>query len=259
VFEILFIVIFFIISNYKDELWEFLIIVYYKKTNKRIISELEERHLKSYCSYYNQLNENDQIIFKYRLRRLKSSIKFIFRSFDGQKKEKMIAILANQVKLTFGLQCYKIKAFERIIVYPTEYKSYYNNEMHIGETNPGLGTIVMSWRDVYDGIKITSDNLNVALHELTHALYFTMSYNYDDCDSHFISTYKKIMAYTGKYRQKMIDDGLIRAYAFSNKHETLPVLVEHFFENPEELKQNYPKLFKLLVKLLKQNPLVEDE
>ncbi len=261
IIEIILVAIYLLVAPYIikhiDQIKRFFIIIYYENTNQMLLDDAEELYLKSYCSYYNNLDKNDQIIFKYRLRKLKPDIEFVFRGHAGRHKEKKIAILANQVKLTFGLRCYKFDAFERIVVYPTEYKSHHTGQLHIGETNPGLSTIVMSWRDVYDGIKITKDNLNVALHELTHALYFSMKYN-TECEPDFFDNHQKIIDYVNKHKKKMIADDIIRAYAFADDAETVPVLIEHFFENPEVLQLYYPKLFGLIVRLLKQNPLEQN-
>jgi len=46
-----------------------------------------------------------------------------------------------------------------------------------------------------------------------------------------------------------------RAYASTNEQEFFAVAVENFFERPQDFQQEFPKLYSILVLLLKQNPL----
>ena len=47
-----------------------------------------------------------------------------------------------------------------------------------------------------------------------------------------------------------------RPYACANEHEFFSVSVEYFFERPDDLKNEMPQLYAILVKLLNQDPLL---
>jgi Mlc titration factor MtfA (ptsG expression regulator) len=84
------------------------------------------------------------------------------------------------------------------------------------------------------------------LHEFTHALHFGAKKRQYSSDVIFIDEFNAILDYLKEedFRQKMIADNYFRDYAFQNQFEFLAVLLEHFFETPEEFNRRYPKLFR---------------
>ena len=44
-------------------------------------------------------------------------------------------------------------------------------------------------------------------------------------------------------KQKLIDSGFLRDYAYENQFEFVAVLLEYFFESPQEFKAKFPSIF----------------
>ena len=44
-------------------------------------------------------------------------------------------------------------------------------------------------------------------------------------------------------KQKLIDSGFLRDYAYENQFEFVAVLLEYFFESPKEFKTKFPSIF----------------
>ena len=53
-----------------------------------------------------------------------------------------------------------------------------------------------------------------------------------------------------KLQRKIVNSGYLRQYGFSNEYEFLAVLVEHFFETPEEFKEKLPEIYKIVRQML---------
>ena len=80
-----------------------------------------------------------------------------------------ILVLSAQVQLTFGMRRFSMPHFKKIILYPDVFYSRYFNQDVKGLTS-GLGFINLSWRHSKEGYEDGEDNLNLLLHEFSHAL-----------------------------------------------------------------------------------------
>jgi Mlc titration factor MtfA (ptsG expression regulator) len=147
--------------------------------------------------------------------------------------------------------------FKRIIVYPDYYNSRITHKRHKGEVNPGLRTIVFSWRGVAEGLKRPDDGLNLLLHEFAHALWLEhklVGHEYTVLNKEWI---RKFQEYAEGEMQnlKANEDHFFRRYAFENIEEFFAVAVENFFERTQLFHQEQPDLYRILAQLFKQDPL----
>jgi len=146
--------------------------------------------------------------------------------------------------------------FERIIVYPDYYISIITHRKHKGEVNPGLRTIVFSWRGIVEGLHYQDDGINLLLHEFAHALWLEHklvdSYNILDEDVIF-----QFEQYAESEMANLAADEqhFFRRYAFNNIEEFFAVAVENFFERPGLFQQAQPKLYLILAQLFRQDPI----
>jgi len=149
-----------------------------------------------------------------------------------------------------GLSFYK-----RIIVYPDYYNSRITNRRHKGEVNPGLRTIVFSWRGIAEGLKQESDGINLLLHEFAHALWLEHKLvdSYEILDTEGIEQFEKY-ATSEMANLAANEQHFFRRYAFDNMEEFFAVAVENFFERPALFQQAQPQLYLILVRLFKQDP-----
>jgi len=143
---------------------------------------------------------------------------------------------------------YLLSEFDTIIIYPKNYFSQVTKQQHKGETNPKYRTIVFSWDDFMEGIKVENDNLNLGIHELTHAMHFTFKRRKSVTAINFMKRFKQLLNILKdrKLQRKIVASGYLRAYGFRNEYEFLAVLVEHFFETPEEFNEKLPEVYKMV-------------
>ncbi len=221
-------------------------IYYLYKMNSSLKKVIEDN-----IGFYKKLNKNDKRKFEYRISRFIKAHKFIGREEVVITPVKQVIIASIAVMVTFRMRNYLYDHFKNIIVYPGNYLSNTTQHYHKGETNPRAQAIVFSWKGLVDGIKIPNDNLNLGIHEFTHALYFSFLQQSSYEASQFIDDYDKILNYLKNpiQKQKLLDAVYFREYAFENQHEFLAVITENYFETPADFHTKLPKLFLLVNRL----------
>jgi Mlc titration factor MtfA (ptsG expression regulator) len=159
-------------------------------------------------------------------------------------------------QLTLFLPKQSLEHFHRIVLYSDFYKSRITQRKHKGEVNPGLKTIVLSWRGIEQGLQHKSDGINLLLHEFAHALWLEqkITNEYDVFEPYLVTAFEE---YAQAEMAKLhTDDGhFFRPYAFENMEEFFAVSVENFFERSSAFVQAQPKLYRILAALFKQDPL----
>lgn len=211
----------------------------------RKISLAEQIILKREFSFYARLSQRRKIFFEHRIRTFLEKYELIGNDISVDSEEVRMIVAGTYVMLTFGMRNYLTSVFDKIIIYPSVYYSTVNEKYHKGEFNPQMKAVVFSWSDFLSGHQITNNNINLGLHEFTHALHIGSRKRQYSSDVIFIDEFNAILEYLqdADFRQKMLDDAYFRDYAFENQFEFLAVLLEHFFETPEEFNRIYPELF----------------
>ena len=250
---ILFVVLF--IANRLFHFFEMAYVEYIKKrlfynhiylTKKKLPIE-QIAVLKSKYKFYNKLSYKRQAYFEHRVHVIISRFIFIGKDIVVTDEMKVI-IAATLVKLTFGLRDYKIKSVERIIFYPEAFYSQTNKTYHKGEFNLGLKALVFSWKDVLHGYHIEDDNINLAVHEFTHAihLYYLSVRRHSTSAAIFLDSYVELTNMLEKNTQlkiKLVNSQFLRDYAFTNQFEFLSVVIETFIESPQAFKSQFPQIY----------------
>ncbi len=201
--------------------------------------------LEKSSDFYKQLDKNDKRKFEYRVSKFVKEHNFIGRKEVIITPVKEVVISSIAIMLTFKMRNYLYKYFKNIIIYPSNYLSLKTNQLHKGETNPKVKTIVFSWESFVEGIKIPDDNLNLGIHEFTHALYFSFLKQHHYEAKKFINNTKSILHFITDpiEKKRILASGYLRDYAFENKHEFLAVITENYFETPREFHKKLPQLF----------------
>lgn len=203
-------------------------------------------------AFYNNLSASDKRIFEHRVIRFIEAHNFSGREGVVITKKMEILIAATAVMLTFGMRRYMFPKFKNIVIYPKNYISKVTKRRHKGETNPRAGTIVFSWDNFLSGVEVDDDNLNLGLHELTHALHFNFLMDGSFTAAVFLDKFKALLERMKdkKLQQKIVKSGYLRDYAYTNKFEFLSVLVEHFFETPYEFQEKLPEVYEMVKDML---------
>lgn len=212
--------------------------------------------LKKYFFYYTRLPVKDRKRFEKRVNRFLHSKRFAGREGIEITEEMKVLISATAVMLTFGLPMIYLSHFYKIAVYPDTYYSRINKKYHLGEVNPMLGIIILSWKSFVEGFIDPSDSRNLGLHEMAHALHFENQIRNDEFDFlHPGVLYKwDRLAKVEIEKINTSDDHYFREYAGTNQHEFFAVAIEYFFENPADFNAALPELYTTLTLLIRQDP-----
>ena len=170
------------------------------------------------------------------------------------KEEIPVLTAASAVQVTFGLKSYLMLHFRNIYILADAYRMDNDEELYIGHVAPE--GIYLSWKHFLFGYSDNSDNINVAVHEMSHALLFNNYFAKYGVDKNFRANYEKFSTTTGPILADVITkrQSYLRNYALTNIHEFWAVSVEAFFENPTDLKRYMPQLYEALCRVLNQDP-----
>jgi Mlc titration factor MtfA (ptsG expression regulator) len=221
----------------------------------------QKREFLKDLSFYQRLTPKYKDYFEHRLASFIRKYDFIERSGFSLTPEAKVLIAASYVKLTFGMRRYSTSIFDKIIIYPTAYYSTITKQYHKGEFNPALKVIILSWEDFLLGEVITNDNLNLGIHEFTHALTFHGKSSNDKSARIFSRVFQEIMKFmkNPENSEAILKSNYFRDYANTNALEFLSVVMEHFFETPDDLRRNFPKLYDKIERMLNYKSILNQQ
>jgi Mlc titration factor MtfA (ptsG expression regulator) len=219
---------------------------------RRKISTAQRNILSNEFSFYQKLSFKQQQKFEHRLACFFAKYMFIGKGGFVVTDQCRVLVSATFVMMTFGMRHYLIDVFDKIIIYPQSYFSTINKDYHKGEFNPKLKVLVFSWKDFKEGFRIENDNLNLGLHEFSHALYFHGVKSKDHSSVIFADTYIKLQRYLTEpgVLSGIVDSYYFRIYAYTNQMEFLAVIFEHFFETPQIFKSQFPELYNYIREMI---------
>jgi len=222
--------------------------------NEDILLTVEDLHgfYLNYFAYYKTLEDQWRQVFRSRCIEFIADKSIIgAEGFEPNNKVKAI-VAACAVQLTLGLTTWDLNYFETIILHPDDFENKPSGLKFRGETNLA-GFIRLSWRGFIAGYKVTDDNINLGLHEFTHALRFNAikHHEQDYFVEHYFNKWQAAAA-EAYYDIKNNRTTIFRKYGGTNMNEFMSVCIEHYFESPEEIKTKYPYLYYCTAILLNQ-------
>lgn len=222
----------------------------------RKLSKSEKSVLRNNFNFYNRLNDKYKVYFEHRVASFVKDKDFIGRDGFLISDEVRIMISATAVMLTFGFRDYYIGIISKIVIYPEAFFSKTNQVFHKGEFNPRLNALVLSWKDFKEGLDIGNDNLNLGIHELTHAIHINSIKERDISATIFSDSFKELTELLKNkplLREKLVESEYFRKYAFTNQFEFLAVIMETFIETPKQFKANFPEVYSKTKQMLNFN------
>ncbi|RSC92066.1 zinc-dependent peptidase [Tenacibaculum singaporense] len=219
---------------------------------KKKLPKKKKEFLVENVKFYKRLDKKQQAYFEHRLTKFIRTYDFVERDNFELTPEVKVLIASSYIKLTFGMRKYLTTTFDKIIIYPTSFYSTITKQYHKGEFNPGLKSIVFSWEDFLLGDIILNDNLNLGIHEFSHALTFHGRKSKDVSARIYYRLFEEITSFMKDEAnvERIKTSGYFREYALTNKLEFVAVIMEHFFETPEDLQQQFPQLYKKIQLML---------
>jgi len=238
----------------------FIYIVYYtldlfflnpfKKTLR--LTAAEKQVINNNLPFYKKLEPRLKQKFEKRIVRFRNRKKIIFHE-DVQERERLTLLLsATACMITLGLSDFLILAINRIVIYPEAYYSNITKQNHYGEYNPFLKTPFFSAKQLEQGFHIPNDNINLAVHELGHALSFNVANKLNVRSYIFLMGMNRLkrLLKNEEFIAKWDKHNYFRPYGKTNVHEFFAVILESFIETPKEFKKYYPELYKIIRTML---------
>ncbi len=220
------------------------------------VSTRETEHiLYNSFEYYKRLEPEEKKRFLVRTLEFMKHKSFSTRQDLVLTKEMKVLVSASAIQLSFGLDEYLFESFHQIILYPKAYFNQQTEKWHKGEVSLS-GAIVLSWTSFQKGYSDPTDNYNLGLHEMAHALRFD-KFRGEDYDKFFAQYFDKwyVTAREEFQKLKRHEPSFFREYGGTNINEFFSVCVEYFFESPAAFKERLPEIYKQMCILLNQDPL----
>lgn len=158
----------------------------------RKLTNSQKSILRKKFKFYNRLSEKHKAYFEHRVASFIKDKDFIGREGFKITEEVKIMVSASAVMLTFGFRDYYISVISKIVIYPKAFFSNTNQVFHKGEFNPMLNALVLSWEDFKEGLDIENDNVNLGIHELTHAIHINSMKERDISSTIFSDSFKEL-------------------------------------------------------------------
>jgi len=221
----------------------------------RPLSDKFRKSIEQHNGFYQRLPAESKKMFEKKVKQFIFSKKFIPRNLSEVTDEMKALIASAAVQLTFGLPGVSLKHFDRILVYADDYYSEIGRQYHKGEVNPRLRAIVVSWKSFVEGYAHPHNGINLGLHEMAHAL--KLENVIRNGEHHFfeLQEYTKWIGLAGEVIRKIrnYEDTLFRQYAAVDEDEFFAACIEIYFEQPHQMLEIYPVLYKTLSNLLCQD------
>ena len=220
------------------------------------LNEPQKSILKNHFSFYKKLSDKEKKYFEHRVALFIKDKDFIGRDGNRITDEMKVLISATAVMLTFGFRDFYIGVISKIVIYPNKFYSNTNKQYHRGEFNPKLKALVLSWEDFKAGFNDENDNLNLGIHEFTHAIHINSFKERDVSSTIFSDSFKeltKLLSINETLRNRLMDSDYFRKYAFTNQFEFVAVIIENFIETPQEFKAQFPSVYGKVKQMLNFN------
>ncbi|MDO7171951.1 zinc-dependent peptidase [Mariniflexile sp. AS56] len=222
----------------------------------RRLNQNQKNILQNQFSFYKKLSSTEKKHFNHRVASFMADKDFIARDGFVINDEVRVLVSATAIMLTFGFRDFYIGVISKIVIYPKAFYSNTNKAYHKGEFNPRLETLVLSWEDFVEGFRDGKDNINLGIHEFTHAIHINSLNASDVSATIFSDSFKELsemLVESEPFRNKLMDSDYFRKYAFTNQYEFLAVIIENFMETPQVFKSQFPILYIKIKQMLNFN------
>ncbi len=201
--------------------------------------------------YFSFLNPEEKQEFVTRSHHIQKKLEFHAVEDLAISDNIKILISAAFTQITFGYDSYYLSNFNTIFLHPSIFYSRWVDRDVKGLTFTN-GRIHWSWDDFIQGYMFDNDKINLALHELAHALQIEYFEN-DEVDTPHYDAWLAFAEVELASMKANPEKAYFRAYAATNLHEFFAVSVEYFFEDAKQFREKLPQLYYATCKVLKQD------
>lgn len=171
-----------------------------------------------------------------------------------------LLVAASAVMLTFGHPDWEYRKLPEILIYPRAFDEEYSvtsdsrRRSLAGQVVP-QNAIVLARNELEEAFRQPERVYHVGLHEFAHALDLVDGIAEGipgDLDPRKLKEwYALLQQELARVRERR---SVLDSYAGKNTGELFAVAVEHFFQQPDELKRRHPELFRALSEFFHQDP-----
>ena len=219
--------------------------------------------------FYNALSSEEKSKFEYRVFEfiLNCRITGVDTSIDATDK---LLVAASAIIPVFAFEDWRYSNITEVLIYSSSFDENFNTnrtDKRSGKTILGMvgtgymqGQMILSKQALRHGFKNEADKKNTAIHEFVHLI--------DKADGLIDGIPSALLEHQYAIPwidllNKKIDEILegesdINPYGGTNRAEFFSVVSEYFFERPKLLQRNHPELYKLLVRVFKQDMTVRN-
>jgi Mlc titration factor MtfA (ptsG expression regulator) len=231
-------------------------LIYKKRTDWKTLKESQNIYLHTFFpkhfSYYNLLTSEEKEVFITRSIFIRKNLEFYSTTEDLMITENIkILMSAAFTQITFGFDPGYLEDFNKIFLHPSIFYSRWV-QRDVKGLAFGNGVLHLSWEDFVKGYMFDDDKINLALHELAHALQIECFDNIS-VDTPEYDAWVPIAKTELEHMRANPESAYLRAYAATNLHEFFAVCVEYFFEDPKTFRQKLPPLYQATCKVLNQD------
>jgi Mlc titration factor MtfA (ptsG expression regulator) len=207
----------------------------------------------SYITFFNTLDVESRMRFVLRAWEFRHLKNFYYTGLT-ETKEMPVLVSAAAVQLSFGLPNYQLDFFKNVHIIADAYEYERNGDLWVGHVSPE--GIHLSWKHFLQGYANAHDNVNVAIHEMAHAVYYDNFMDNAGLDPGFRARFAKLSPVFGPALSDLLISrrSYLRSYAYTNVQEFWAVSVEAFFENPVALRDTMPAVYNVIAEILNQDP-----
>ena len=217
------------------------------RSHHKLLEAREIEVLLKHFPYYKKLSLGLKRKFERRVAHFKFSKDYLMANGNNVDEKRKILIAAYSAQLTFGLNKFEFSHFKTVIIYQTKFYSNLEKEFRTWEVDP-CGIILISWKDFYMSLKSNNGvSVPIGLRVMATVLQLENERRHQ-YDFNLSVTPDRIM-------QKQEQTKLFKTNDLLSPGEFTVACMVNFFERPNELKNEYPMLFKEIDSMLHRDVL----
>ncbi len=199
--------------------------------------------------FYKRLSHTEKTKFEYKIHVFLLNVNIVGIKTEITDLDRILVASGGVIPI-FGFPEWHYINLHEVQIHPDKFIIPSTNELAQGIVGWGQmeGKMLLSRKSLYHGFADDKDSKNVAIHEFIHII--------DKQDGHVDGVLEKVMneidilpwleLIRSKYHQIKSNTSTIRNEEKPNPSEFLAAAGEYFFENPDKMKIEHPKLYRSL-------------
>jgi Mlc titration factor MtfA (ptsG expression regulator) len=211
-------------------------------------------------AYFNALSDKQQDRFRKLVKVFLDETRITGIRTDVDETTRVL-VAASAIIPVFNIDDWEYSRLGEVLIYPGSFDHDYRTDGNLPRNTLGMvgtghlsGVMILSKPALLTGFDITNDEENVGIHEFAHLV--------DGADGAIDGIPPGVPPEVAKKWIEWVGQELamspekrthIKDYAYTNEAEYFAVLTEYFFETPGILQKKNPELYRMLVRMFRQD------